>query len=408
MARIRISSIATVMAFMSLAAVMLISLPALAATPKINDCVTCHETVTPQIVKDWKASKMSGLFACDKCHGNEHKDATDFAKAKMPTPDTCKPCHAKQVEQFANSKHAVAWIAMEAMPKTGSQPEQIIGGMKGCGGCHRIGYEGGKCDSCHTRHKFSKAEALRPEACGTCHMGFDHPQWEMWGTSKHGMISAMEDKLPNGDPNRAPKCQTCHMQNGDHGVITSWGFLAVRLPLPEDPQWKADRITILQALNVLDDQGNPTARLDVVKAGKVARLTDEEWQAPRDKMVKVCTNCHAKDYAEEQLKRGDQIIREADHLMAEAIRTVDGLYKDGILERPKDAPYSVDLLTFYDAPTSIEQKLYVMLLEHRMRTFQGAFHMNPDYMHWYGWAEMKRDLQEIKEESTKLRKEHGK
>jgi hypothetical protein len=30
-----------------------------------------------------------------------------------------------------------------------------------------------------------------------------------------------------------------------------------------------------------------------------------------------------------------------------------------------------------------------MFLEYRMRTFEGAFHMNPDYMHWYGWTPMK-------------------
>jgi hydroxylamine dehydrogenase len=373
--------------------------PGAAKKPVVNACVTCHEKVTPQIVKDWKECKMSGLFACDKCHGNAHmKGAEDAKLAKMPTPDTCKPCHAKQVAQFANGKHALAWVALEAMPKTASQPVEIMSGMKGCGGCHRIGYQGGKCDSCHTRHRFSKAEAQKPEACGTCHMGFDHPQWEMWGTSKHGMIHAMEGP----DSTRAPKCQTCHMNEGDHGVMTSWGFLALRLP-EDDAEWMKDRVTILQALNVLDEKGNPTARLEVVKAGKVARLTKEEWQESRDKMIKVCSQCHAGSYAKDQLAKADQIIKESDKLMAEAIRTVDGLYADGILQKPKDAPFSVDLLTFYDAPTSIEQKLYVMLLEHRMRTFQGAFHMNPDYMHWYGWAEMKKDLREIKDEAATLR-----
>ena len=33
------------------------------------------------------------------------------------------------------------------------------------------------CQNCHTRHAFSKAEASEPEACMTCHMGFDHAQW---------------------------------------------------------------------------------------------------------------------------------------------------------------------------------------------------------------------------------------
>lgn len=30
----------------------------------------------------------------------------------------------------------------------------------------------------HTRHTFSAAKAKQPQACQTCHMGFDHPQWE--------------------------------------------------------------------------------------------------------------------------------------------------------------------------------------------------------------------------------------
>ena len=58
--------------------------------------------------------------------------------------------------------------------------------------------------------------------------------------------------------------------------------------------------------------------------------------------------------------------------MAEAIRIVAGLYKDGLLAKPSyyadDFP---DLLAFHDAPTPVEQKLFVMFLEHRMRAFQG-------------------------------------
>ena len=61
------------------------------------------------------------------------------------------------------------------------------------------------------------------------------------------------------------------------------------------------------------------------------------------------------------------------------------------------------VLYFIEVRYPIEQTLYVMFLEHRMRSFQGAFHMNPDYMHWYGWAEMKRDLVEIRHEAEQLR-----
>jgi hypothetical protein len=155
---------------------------------------------------------------------------------------------------------------------------------------------------------------------------------------------------------------------------------------------------------VLDPDGNPTPRLDVVKAADVVRLTEEDWQQERDKMLKTCGQCHSANFAKAELDKGDQMIREADRLMAEAIRIVAGLYQDVILPQPESYAYPFpDLLTFHDAPTVIEQTLFVMYLKHRMRTFQGAFHANPDFALWYGWSEMIRDLTEIKTMAEELR-----
>ena len=76
--------------------------------------------------------------------------------------------------------------------------------------------------------------------------------------------------------------------------------------------------------------------------------------------------------------------------------------------RPEGYAYAFpDLLTFHDAPTAIEQRLFEMHLKHRMRAFQGAFHANPDYALWYGWSEMVRDLQHIREEAKELRAKHA-
>jgi hypothetical protein len=187
------------------------------------------------------------------------------------------------------------------------------------------------------------------------------------------------------------------MQEGNHEVRTAWGFLAVRLPMPENKEWAADRAVILQALGVLDPDGKPAGRLEVVRGASMARFTQEEWQKERDKMLKTCNQCHSIDFAKLELEKGDQMIQAADHLMAEGIRIVVALYKDGVLPKPKDHGFAYpDILTFHDAPTVIEQKLFVMFMEHRMRTFQGTFHANPDYALWYGWSEMQRDLTEIK------------
>lgn len=196
------------------------------------------------------------------------------------------------------------------------------------------------------------------------------------------------------------------MKDGNHEVRTAWGFLAVRLPLPEDEEWKNDQITILQALGVLDPNGKPTQLLEVVKAADVARLTQEDFDRERKKRIKVCGDCHSEKFAKAELEKGDKMIRAADKLMAEAIRIVADLYKESLLEKPKSYPYAFPfLLTFHDAPTVIEQKLFVMFLEHRMRTFQGTLHANPDYAFWYGWSEMVRDLTEIREMAQQLRRE---
>jgi len=90
--------------------------------------------------------------------------------------------------------------------------------------------------------------------------------------------------------------------------------------------------------------------------------------------------------------------------MTKAIRIIAALYKDGILDKPETYSYPCpDLLTFHDAPTEIEQKLFVMFLEHRMRAFQGTFHANPDYAFWYGWSAMQMDLTYIKNSAQEMR-----
>jgi hydroxylamine dehydrogenase len=397
-----------------------------AAAVRAETCVECHKTVTPSIVSDWQLSKHSqNAIDCSACHGEEHTSAADVANVKIPTPETCATCHEERVQQFKAGKHAFAWAAMKAMPTAHWQPMALMEGQKGCGGCHKIGLKTeteiaelkksgpgfgmASCDACHTRHTFSVQEARQPQACQTCHMGFDHPQWEMYSSSKHGVRYMLKQNKILPEDAAAPTCQTCHMQEGNHTVGTAWGFLAVRLPMPEDLQWAADRATILQGLGVLDADGKPTSRLDVVKAANLARLTQEDWQRERDKMVKTCNQCHSVDFARGELEKGDQIIKAADHLMAEAIRTVAGLYKDSLIKKPSSYSYAFpDLLTFHDAPTVVEQKLFVMFLEHRMRTFQGTFHASPDYALWYGWSEMQRDLTEIKEMAADLREKTGK
>ncbi|HEX9917420.1 MAG TPA: multiheme c-type cytochrome [candidate division Zixibacteria bacterium] len=387
-------------------------------------CVNCHKSITPKIVSDWQISKHSqNGVDCSVCHGNKHTSPKNVAQAEIPTPETCAACHQTQVDEFKAGKHSLGWASMKAMPTAHWQPMALMEGMKGCGGCHKIGLKTeaeinelkksgagfglASCDACHTRHIFSAVEARQPQACQTCHMGFDHPQWEMYSSSKHGVRYLLKQSKTLPETVSAPTCQTCHMQKNNHAVRTAWGFLAVRLPLPEDKKWAADRMMILQGLDVLGLDGYPTPRLEVVKAADIVRTTQEDWQKERDKMIKTCSQCHSVNFAKEELAKGDEMIKQSDGLMAEAIHVVADLYKDSIITKPQNYAYQFpDLLTFHDAPTVIEQKLFVMFSEHRMRTFQGVFHSNPDYTFWYGWSEMQRDLTEIKTMAEELRRNY--
>ena len=61
-----------------------------------------------------------------------------------------------------------------------------------CATCHAIGSPAptapsGQCWRCHMRHEFSLEQARKPETCNACHIGPDHPQWEIYVESSHGI-----------------------------------------------------------------------------------------------------------------------------------------------------------------------------------------------------------------------------
>jgi len=395
-------------------------------------CIICHQGVTPGLVQDWTVSIHSeNDVTCSVCHGKDHNGPKNTDLAVLPDEKLCAQCHEKQFGEFVKGKHNHGWSVMNALQITHVEPDELMEGGRGCGGCHNMGiktdaqkkeqrdkgyrYQNNSCDECHTRHTFSKKEALDPRACQQCHMGYDHPQWEMWSSAKHGTrwFARQSGNLPEGAP--APKCQECHLPDGTHENRTAWGFLGVRLPLPEDSQWKADRITILKALGVLNPEtGEPTARLEVVKALDMVRLTEEAWSTEREKMIDTCSRCHSKSFARKQLEMGDSIMQKTDRLLAEAIEIVAGLYQDGIIKKPDNYSFAYPDFFYFmqtgggdtDKLSYIDQVLFQMYMKHRMRAYQAFFHVNPDYAYWYGWAMMVKDLGKIKELDHTMRATH--
>jgi len=387
----------------------------LAATPswaKSSDCEDCHKKMTPKLVEDFNRGKMAETMTCKTCHGSSHKGVDDVDKAKLPTVATCQMCHSEQAEQYLAGKHAKGLLAIDALPFTHGQPQPYIAGQKGCGGCHTLGlvdaearktedrkyYKYGMdCQNCHTRHAFSVAEAREPEACMTCHEGFDHPQWEMWSSSKHGVAYLLDREA-----HRGPKCQDCHMPGGDHRVRTAVGFLGLNLTT-DDPEMKEYQTTILKGLGVLNEQGEFTALLDVVKAGDMVRLDKADFDAERKRITDQCEQCHGKNFVDENIKNADLMLKEANRVFAEAIEIVADLRRDGIIEVREGEGVYPQLLNFYEVDTTVEQLLYEMFMDHRMKAFQATYHINPDYATWYGYAKLKKDLTEIKELAQQMR-----
>lgn len=391
----------------------------LSANDTGGTCITCHQATTPGIVTDWKLSKHATEgVTCETCHGKGHTTATDAANAGLVGPETCGRCHEGRVKEFAAGKHALAWKCLAGIPMSKVHME----GGKGCGGCHKIGLkdekemaafkeagtssQGGSCDACHTRHTFSRTEALQPQACQMCHQGEGQPNWLIYSASKHGMRNELKQLGALPKDVSAPTCQSCHMPKGSHAVKTAWGLFGLRLPLPDDPEWAADRVTIFQGMGLFGMDGKPTPMAEGFKALDMMRFTNEDFQKERDKMTAICAECHTASFVRTDLAKGDALLREADKLMAQGIREVASLYKDGIVKKPEayPAPFPM-VMSNYEAPNPAEARLFNMFLVHRTLIFESAFHSNPQFPSQFGYEEMMRDLYEIKKEAAALRKE---
>ena len=115
----------------------------------------------------------------------------------MPTADVCGNCHLQEYAERESERDTILWPKNQwpkgrpshALDYRANVETEIYAGMSqreiadGCTMCH---INQNKCDNCHTRHEFSVANSRKPEACGTCHSGADHINWEAYNVSKHG------------------------------------------------------------------------------------------------------------------------------------------------------------------------------------------------------------------------------
>ncbi|MBI4495679.1 MAG: cytochrome c3 family protein [Deltaproteobacteria bacterium] len=332
-------------------------------------CMSCHQEVTPGLFQSWVESKHAAKGVnCVTCH-KDHQAA--FEQKSMVFPEKCGECHPKQLREYRLSRHSVSWDRMRIQGEYLTIPGEIRSAF--CERCHQVQK---RCNSCHTSHRFSLPESRDPEACSACHLGPDHPHKEMYDTSLHGTIYRI-----TRNPDRAPRCVTCHMPGGSHD--SSFGIA----------------------------RGPAGTGSEVVDLKEVS-ISRGEQERRREEMVGVCAGCHSRRFAREQLKNADQVKEAGFALLGEGERIIREIAREGLLapspeERVPHPTEGTKLVLadpqIYAGTSQLERLFFSMFKFHNIRVWKSGYHFSPSYAHGHGWTEMEMDFLEITEEARKLR-----
>jgi hypothetical protein len=359
-----------------------------------NACVTCHRNTTPGIVEQFGHSTMAAAnVRCEDCHevtsdypaAVEHEGTYVLAS---PTTAMCQTCHETEVAQYNASRHGLpaytavfgteglseAHLAMyEAIPEGSFAPDKsrnAIAALEGpdmtrftCESCHNVGRPAadgsvGQCQKCHLRHEFSLEQARRPETCNACHIGPDHPQWEIYQESPHGIAYATMGDNWNweAEPGTltvndfpAPTCAICHMSGfGASGTTHDVG----------------DRLTWYLFAPV--SERRPAYQDNAVR------------------MQTVCRECHNENFIASFYADADKMVDAVNAWVVESNDIIQPLKNQELLTA---APF--------DEPVDF---IYFDLWHHWGRTAKfGAWMQGPDYSQWHGAYEMLRELAELRE-----------
>jgi len=412
-----------------------------------EQCVKCHTDESPGWVALWKKSVHSNLdkirkltpkddtyykkakledvetnlrsigklgakenlkeVGCIDCHVDINtKNKADHRKdIKMPTADVCGNCHLQEYAERESERDTILWPKNQwprgrpshALDYRANVETDIYAGMPqreiadGCTMCHT---NQNKCDNCHTRHEFSVANSRKPEACGTCHSGADHNNWEAYNGSQHGLgyqasknqwnwDIQLKDAVVKGGQ-RFPTCQSCHMEY--QGKFTHNTVRKVR--------W---------------------ANYPFVPG--IREPVFGEWGQKRlDAWVKTCTTCHSERFARAYMEFIDNGTSAGLDKYDEAHNVVRKQYEARLLTGQKNnrpappAPAKALFDQFWqiywskgNSPTAIELKLFEMAEDHLVQLHVSLAHQYPGFTYTVGWAAMNRAYVEIMDEDTKLK-----
>jgi hydroxylamine dehydrogenase len=363
-----------------------------------DTCITCHQQTTPGIVEQYGHSTMAAAnVTCRNCHevAANYPGAVEHEGTYVlntPTTAMCQTCHAPEVAQYYQSRHSIpAYVAMtgteelsaemlavyQAIPEitAPNRMRNALFAIEGpevtrfaCESCHNVGRPApdgsiGECQQCHIRHEFSLTQARKPETCNACHIGPDHPQWEIYQESPHGIsyMTGGEDWNWEAEPGTltvsdfpAPTCATCHFSGfGASGTTHDVG----------------DRLTWFLFAPISDRRPG--------------------WQDNQARMQNVCRECHNENFIQDFYADGDAAVEAVNVWVRESDEIMSPLIEASLLT---DAPF--------DQPIDFT---YFELWHHWGRTAKfGVWMQGPDYTQWHGAYELLSDLAELREFAEQL------
>ncbi|NOZ76740.1 MAG: hypothetical protein GXO65_03500 [Euryarchaeota archaeon] len=447
-----------------------------------QECIDCHEKYTPGIVADWQHSTMTEAgVGCLDCHEGTEGDPSlrehnGFQITPLVTPKKCGECHPDELRQFRESLHdeaglfslsAYGVVEGEAVEdgvtsgqtknyKTHFSRESAEGGCLDCHGTVIMVGEGGElinwpnngigrfnpdgsvgsCAACHPRHRFSVEMARKPETCGQCHLGPDHPQREIYEESMHGNIFASygeemdwsggEDGQLDPEDIQAPTCAVCHMS----GLGTSLGTthdvssrlkweLEPAFSWPTEPKyWSGEEKYPIDpeiAARYEELHDLPPGSLAEVTTGAPnpfgtaktfapevyeAYVGDGKWwskgetradafggdslKSPEEKrkaMLKICGQCHSTAWAKGDLNKADKVI----HVYNAVALAIKKKYYDPIKEKNLDENIK------FNGKSEVDN-LWHEVWHHEGRIWRmGGFMQGQDWQHWEGAYEVADD-----------------
>ncbi|MFQ5606098.1 MAG: multiheme c-type cytochrome [bacterium] len=390
------------------------SKPAIVISGENEKCVECHsqQSNARTAVQQWKESQhaIKGV-GCIECHQAEEDeiDAFDHYQSTIATivsPRDCARCHKKEFAEFQRSHHAQGGKILGSLDNILAEVVEgntMMHGnavaVSGCKQCHgsivdfvrdeegnvkkdrngivmidpetwpntgigRVNPDGslGSCAACHNRHYFSVAQAREPDDCGKCHLGPDHPQYEIYRESKHGInFIAHKDEMNLGvrpwivgkDYISAPTCATCHMSaTPNQGVTHDVG---------ERISWTL-RPPVSEKIDAKD-----------IKAGR----DTIPWEKRRASMQDVCFQCHSKQYVQNFYIQYDDVVNMYNDKF--------GIPATNIMKKLKATGLITAEVAFDD---EIEWTYFFLWHHEGRRARMGASMMGPDFTQWHGMYEV--------------------